>query len=267
MKSNTYNTIVIKVGTTTLVHNNGKLNISGMERLVRVISDIKNSGKNVVLVTSGAIGTGAGRLGVKKEDDIRIKQALAAVGQGILMQFYEKLFLEYGINVAQILLTRDDIEKGVRRQNALNTLSTLFDFDVVPIVNENDTIAVEEIVFGDNDILAAVVAKLIDADILFLLSDVDGLYTSPPHEPGARKIPYVKEITPEIEALAEGTYSKLGTGGMQSKIKAAHIATKAGIAMAIIDGENPTDIYKILEGKDCGTFFKPQAQASEKNAI
>jgi glutamate 5-kinase len=268
MNAEMYNTIVVKVGTSTLVHENGKLNIAGMEKLVRVISDIKNSSKNVVLVSSGAVGTGAGRLGIKGKSDIKIKQALAAVGQGILMQFYEKLFLEYGIIVAQILLTRDDLEKGVRRQNALNTLTTLFEFDVVPIVNENDTVAVEEIVFGDNDTLAAVVAKLIKADLLVLLSDVDGLYTLPPHEPGAEKISYVKEITPEIEAIAEGTYSIFGTGGMQSKIKAAKIATGAGIAMAIIDGENPTDIYKIMDGEKCGTFFEPQRPSSiSKNVM
>ena len=216
------------------------------------------------------MGTGAGRLGIKGKGDVKIKQALAAVGQGILMQFYEKLFLEYGIIVAQILLTRDDLEKGVRRQNALNTFTTLFEFDVVPIVNENDTVAVEEIVFGDNDTLAAVVAKLISADLLVLLSDVDGLYTMPPHEPGAEKISYVKEITPEIEAIAEGSYSDFGTGGMKSKINAAKIATAAGAAMAIIDGENPAEIYNIIDGESCsGTFFEPQKEVpySKKNAM
>jgi len=259
LKEDLYKTIVVKVGTTTLVNENGKLNIVGIEKLVRVVSAIKNSGKNVVLVTSGAVGAGAGRLGIKGKGDIRIKQALAAVGQGVLMQFYEKLFLEYGVNVAQVLLTREDLETDIRRQNALNTLTTLFEFEVVPIVNENDTVAVEEIVYGDNDTLAAVVAKLIGADLLVILSDVDGLYTMPPHEPGAEKIPYVKEITPEIEALAEGSYSNLGTGGMQSKIKAAKIATEAGIAMAIISGESPTDIYNILDGSTaCGTFFEPK---------
>jgi len=266
MKPELYRTIVVKVGTTTLVHENGKLNISSMEKLVRVIADIKNSGKNVVLVSSGAVGTGAGRLGINGKGDIKIKQALAAVGQGILMQFYEKLFAEYGINVAQILLTREDLEKGVRRENALNTFTTLFEFDVVPIVNENDTVAVEEIVFGDNDTLAAVVAKLINADLLVMLSDVDGLYTLPPHEPGAKKISYIKEITPEIEALAEGSYSGFGTGGMQSKIKAAKIATESGIAMAIIDGEKPSDIYGIIDGSGCsGTFFEPKKQISLSN--
>ena len=147
-------------------------------------------------------------------------------------------------------------------------MTTLFEFDVVPIVNENDTVAVEEIVFGDNDTLAAVVAKLIGADLLVLLSDVDGLYTLPPHEPGAEKISYVKEITPEIEAIAEGTYSAFGTGGMHSKIKAAKIATEAGIAMAITDGENPTNIYKILDGERCGTFLNQrQISISKKRDI
>lgn len=269
MKEDRYKTIVVKVGTTTLIHENGKLNIANIEKLVRAIATIKNSGKNVVLVTSGAVGTGAGRLGITGKKDVKIKQALAAVGQGILMQFYEKLFLEYGINVAQILLTRDDLEKGIRRQNALNTLKTLFEFDVVPIVNENDTIAVEEIVFGDNDTLAAVVAKLIEADILILLSDVDGLYTLPPHEPGAEKISYVKEITRDIEDIAGGSNSAFGTGGMQSKINAAKIATEVGIAMAIIDGENPMDINNVLKGQNPGTFFEPKKRirTTSKNVI
>lgn len=258
MKEEIYNTVVIKVGTTTLIHENGKLNFNSVEKLVRVIADIKNSGKNVILVTSGAVGVGAGRLGVKRKDNIKIKQALAAVGQGILMQLYEKLFLEYGINVAQILLTRDDLQKGVRRQNAYNTLTTLFDFDVVPIVNENDTVAVEEIEFGDNDTLAAIVSRLVRAELLIILSDVDGLYTLPPHEPGAEKISWVKEITPKIEALAGGSNSNFGTGGMQSKISAAKIATSAGTAMAIINGENPRDIYKVLDGDNPGTFFMPK---------
>jgi len=254
----TYNSIVFKVGTTTLVHENGKLNISRMEKLVRVLADLKNQGKNVVLVTSGAIGVGAGKLGVKNKKDVKIKQALAAVGQGILMQFYEKLFSEYNTCVAQILITREDIEKGVRRQNALNTIKTLFDFDIIPIINENDTVAVDEIVFGDNDTLSAVVARLIGADILILLSDIDGLYTGIPCEEGNSKIPVVDRITPEIEALAGESYTEFGTGGMKSKILAAKIATRAGIAMSIIDGADPESIYDVLEGKNPGTFFVPQ---------
>lgn len=265
MKEKTYKTVVIKVGTTTLIHDNGKINIESMEKLVRVIASIKNSGKNVILVTSGAVGVGAGRLEIARKKDVRIKQALAAVGQGILMQFYEKLFLEYGINVAQILLTRDDVQEGVRRQNAFNTLTTLFEFDVVPIVNENDTIAVEEIEFGDNDTLAAVVARLVEADLLVILSDVDGLYTLPPHESGAEKISYVEEITPEIEALAGGSYSAFGTGGMQSKISAAKIATNAGVTMAIINGQDPQDIYSLMEGHNPGTVFAPKKQVPLSN--
>ncbi|MCR4431575.1 MAG: glutamate 5-kinase [Tepidanaerobacteraceae bacterium] len=253
-----YNSIVFKVGTTTLIYDNGKLNIPRMEKLVRVLADLKNRGKNVILVTSGAIGVGAGKLGIKNKKDIKIKQALAAVGQGILMQFYEKLFAEYDTSVAQILLTREDIEKAPRRQNALNTIRTLFDFDIIPIINENDTVAVDEIVFGDNDTLSAVVARLIGADILILLSDIDGLYTGIPSKNGSVKIPIVDCITPEIEALAGESGSEFGTGGMKSKIFAAKIATCAGIAMAIIDGTNPELIYGVLEGKNPGTFFMPQ---------
>ncbi|MDI3481346.1 MAG: glutamate 5-kinase [Tepidanaerobacteraceae bacterium] len=253
-----YKSVVCKVGTTTLLHENGKPNISRLEKLVRVLVGIKNQGKNVVLVTSGAVGLGAGRLGIKNKKDIKIKQALAAVGQGILMQFYEKLFSEYHTSVAQILLTREDVENPPRRQNALNTIRTLFDFDIIPIINENDTVAVEEIVFGDNDTLSAVVARLIGADILILLSDIDGLYTDIPSKKGSVKIPIVDRITPEIEALAGESGSEFGTGGMKSKILAARIATQAGVAMAIIDGANPELIYDVLEGKNPGTFFVPQ---------
>lgn len=260
-----YESIVFKVGTTTLVHDNGKLNVSRMEKLVRVLSDLKNQGKDIILVTSGAIGVGAGRLGVKNKKDIKIKQALAAVGQGILMQFYEKLFSEYNTTVAQILLTKEDVEKGLRRQNAINTIRALLDFDIIPIINENDTVAVDEIVFGDNDTLSAVVAKLIGADLLILLSDIDGLYTGIPSEEGTSKIPVIEHITPEIEALAGGSQTQFGTGGMKSKIMAAKIATQAGIAMAIINGENPEFIYDVLAGKNPGTFFVPQCKRNVIN--
>jgi glutamate 5-kinase len=262
MREEIYKKIVVKVGTTTLVHKNGKLNIGRMERLVRVLADIKNKGNDVVLVTSGAIGVGAGKLGVKNKKDIKIKQALAAVGQGVLMQFYEKLFSEYNTSVAQILLTREDIEKGARRQNALNTIRTLFEFDIIPIINENDTVAVEEIVFGDNDTLSAVVARLIGADILIILSDIDGLYTGIPGEEGASKISVVERITPEIEALAGGSNTDFGTGGMKSKIYAARIAIQAGIAMSIVHGKDPELIYDVLEGKNPGTFFVPQRKCN-----
>lgn len=261
MRKDLYNKIVVKVGTTTLVHRNGKLNFPRMEKLVRVLSSLKNQGKDVVLFTSGAIGVGAGQLGIQNKKDLKIKQALAAVGQGILMQFYEKMFAEYGINIAQILLTREDLEKETRRQNALNTLNTLFSFDVIPIINENDTVAVDEIVFGDNDTLSAVVSRLIGADILIILSDVDGLYTDSPFSPEAKKISYVECITPEIEALASGSHTDFGTGGMKSKICAAKIVTSAGIPMAIINGEDPVQIFDILKGHNPGTFFLPEKKA------
>lgn len=257
MKDIDYNKIVVKVGTSTLLHKNGKLNIARIEKLVRVLSALSNQGKNVVFVTSGAIGVGSGRLGIKRNNEVRIKQALAAVGQGILMQVYEKMFMEYGINVAQILVTRDDLEEPVRKNNALNTIETLFEHDVIPIINENDTVAVEEIVFGDNDTLAAVVARLIDADLLILLSDVDGLYTCMPGEEGAEKIEIVEEITQEIEDIACGSQSGFGTGGMKSKIFAAKIATEAGIGMFIINGDNPELIYDVIDGENPGTFFVP----------
>lgn len=252
-----YKRVVVKVGTSTLVHENGKLNIERIEKLIRVLSALRNQDRDVVLVTSGAIGVGAGRLGVKNKNDIKIKQALAAVGQGILMQFYEKMFAEYGINVAQILVTREDLENGIRRENALNTILALFKYDVIPIINENDTIAIEEIVFGDNDTLAAVVSKLISANILIILSDVDGLYTGLPEEEGSEKIKVVEKITPEIETIAGGSHSGFGTGGMKSKIQAAKIATNAEIAMTIINGEDPMLIYDVLDGKNPGTFFVP----------
>lgn len=257
MVEDKYRRIVVKVGTSTLVHKNGKLNIERIDKLTRVLSALRNQDRDVVLVTSGAIGVGAGRLGVKNKKDIKIKQALAAVGQGILMQFYEKMFAEYGINVAQILVTREDLENGIRRKNALNTILALFKYDVVPIINENDTIAIEEIVFGDNDTLAAVVSKLIGADILIILSDVDGLYTGLPGNKGSEKIKVVEEITPEIEKIAGGSYSGFGTGGMKSKIQAAKIATKAKTAMTIINGEDPMLIYDVIHGKNPGTFFVP----------
>ncbi|HHY13872.1 MAG TPA: glutamate 5-kinase [Thermoanaerobacterales bacterium] len=263
MKNCLYNKIVIKVGTSTLVYGNGKPNYGSIEKLVRVISDLRNSGKDVVLVSSGAIGIGAGRLKVSRNKNLKIKQALAAIGQGILMQIYEKIFAEYCIIVAQVLVTRDDLLKGERQQNAFNTLTTLLDFGVVPIINENDTVATEEIVFGDNDTLAAVVSKLIGADHLIILSDVDGFYTAPPEEPGAEKISVIEKITPDIEMLAGGSGSSFGTGGMQSKIIAAKIATEAGIAMTIIDGENPLHVYDVLQGKNPGTLFIPVKEKQE----
>jgi len=205
MKGKIYKKIVVEVGITTLVHENGKININRREKLVRLLADLKNGGKDVILVTSGALGVGTGRPGIQNKKDIKIKQALAAVGQGILMQYFAGIFFEYGITVARILLTRDDLEKSTWRQNALNTLKTFFSFDIIPIINENETVVTDKIAPGGNDTLSALVSKLIDADILIILSDIDGLYTVPPDETGAKKIPVVERINPDIEALVGGS--------------------------------------------------------------
>ncbi|QCX34448.1 glutamate 5-kinase [Caloramator sp. E03] len=254
------NRIVIKVGTSTLTHENGRLNISSIESIVRQIADLINRGKEVILVTSGAIGAGIGRLGLKtKPKTIPEKQAAAAVGQGILMHIYEKLFAEYGQIVAQVLLTREDMSHRIRFLNARNTLFALLDNNVIPIINENDAIVTEEIKFGDNDTLSACVASLVEADLLILLSDIDGFYDSDPHiNPNAKLISWIDKITPEIEAAAGGAGSHLGTGGMATKIKAAKIAVSAGTSMVIANGSNPKIITDIITGKNIGTWFKPK---------
>ncbi|WP_058485036.1 glutamate 5-kinase [Defluviitalea phaphyphila] len=253
--------IVIKIGTSSLTHENGTLHYSKMEHLARILSDLKNSGKEVILVSSGAIGVGSERLGCKQRPkQIEMKQAAAAVGQAILMQIYEKFFGEYNQIIAQILLTKDVLEDNIKKTNAQNTLNTLLKMGVIPIVNENDTIATEEIqesIFGDNDTLSAMVAVLIEADLLILLSDIDGLYTEDPRNCiDAKLIDTVDNITYEIESLAGDSGSNVGTGGMITKISAAKIANKNGINMVIANGENLNNIYKILEGENVGTLFK-----------
>jgi len=252
--------IVIKVGTSTLTHSTGKLNLNLIEKLVRQLTDLRNQGRDVLLVTSGAVGAGMGKLGYKtKPKTIPEKQALAAVGQGILMHIYEKIFAEYGQVVAQLLLTRADINDRKRFLNARNTLLTLLREGVIPIINENDTVAVEEIKFGDNDTLAALVAGLVDADLLILLSDIQGLYTSDPRkDPQAKLIKVVKEITSEIQALAGDVGSKFGSGGMVTKISAAKIAVNAGLPMIIADGSRPDILQEIIQGSDIGTLFLPR---------
>ena len=251
-----YNRIVIKVGTSTLTYGNGKLNLSGIERLSMVLSDIANQNKDVVLVTSGAIGVGMSRLGFEERpSNIGLKQALAAVGQGLLMQTYEKMFAEYGRIVAQILITREDIFLEDRSTNAINTFNALFKHNVIPIVNENDTIATDEIKIGDNDVLSAYVAKLIKADLLILLSDIDGLYDKNPALEGAKLIKRVYSIDDSITGIAEDTSSILGTGGMRTKINAARIAMENGIPMAIVNGNRPDNIYDIISGREAGTLF------------
>lgn len=249
--------IVIKVGTSTLTYETGKLNLSRIEGLVRVISDIRNSGVEVILVTSGAIGVGLGRLNfTRRPDNLRDKQAAAAVGQCELMHIYNKLFSEYGYAVGQILLTRDVVEKQERRENVENTFKHLFKYNVIPIVNENDSVAVDEILFGDNDTLSAIVAAIVKAELLILLSDVDGLFDGNPREErNAKLISEVSEITDEIEKAAGGAGTTNGTGGMVTKLAAAKIVNSAGIHMALVNGANPEVIHDILQGKELGTIF------------
>ena len=255
--------VVVKVGTSTLTHETGKLNLHRIEKLARCLSDLKNQGMDIVLVSSGAIGVGMGQLGLhERPHSIREKQAAAAVGQCELMFIYSKLFNEYGHNVAQILLTKDATDNTERRENILNTFNQLFEYaGVIPIVNENDTVSVEEIEFGDNDTMSAIVAKLIGADLLIILSDIDGLYDHDPHKDSeATLIPVVLKVDESIKALAGGTSTNLGTGGMVTKIIAAEIANNAGCDMVLANGENPDILYDIFSGNFRGTLFKKSRQ-------
>ncbi len=249
--------IVVKVGTSTLAHATGLLNIRRVEKLCGVMSDLKNAGHQLILVSSGAIGMGAGKLSLSgRPTDIPTKQAAAAVGQCELMYTYDKLFTEHNHTVAQILVTGADLQHEERRQNFHNTLYRLLELGALPIINENDSVATEEIVIGDNDTLGAIVATNVQADLLILLSDIAGLYTADPRtDPTARLLTVVKEITPDIEAMTGGAGSRLGTGGMQTKIHAAKIATEAGIQMVIANGEDPAVLYDIIEGSPVGTRF------------
>lgn len=249
--------IVVKVGSSTLTHQTGYLNINRIERLVRQLVDINNREIEVVLVSSGAIAAGRGKLGLKnRPKTIPEKQAAAAVGQGTLLHMYEKIFSEYGKIVAQILLTREDFSHRMRFLNARNTFFALFEQGVIPIVNENDAIVVDEIKFGDNDNLSAMVASLVEADLLIILSDIDGLYTAnPKSDPSAKLIYSVERITHEIESSAGGEGSDLGTGGMITKINAAKIASASGIPMLILNGSIDNIVNNALEGKEVGTLF------------
>ncbi len=253
--------IVIKVGSSTLSYPTGRMNLRRVEALVRVLSDLKNAGNEIIFVSSGAIAMGVGKLGFsKRPEDIPGKQAAAAVGQCELMYTYDKLFSEYSHTVAQLLLTAADIEDERRHENFKNTMLRLLEIGAVPVVNENDTVATEEIVIGDNDTLAAVVAASVGADLLVLLSDIDGLYTADPRrDPRARLIDLVPELTPEILALAGEPSSTLGTGGMKTKLHAAQIATEAGADMIIMNGSDPTRLYDAVEGRGVGTRFLKKA--------
>jgi len=249
--------IVVKVGTSTLAHATGRLNIRHVERLVKVLSDLKNAGHEIVLVSSGAIGMGVGKLMLPgRPADMPTKQAAAAVGQCELMYTYDRLFTDYNHTVAQILLTGEDIEQPGRRQNFENTLYRLLELKALPIVNENDTVSTAEIAVGDNDTLAAIVACCAGADLLVLLSDIEGLYTADPRkDPAARLIPLVEEVTPEIETLADGKGSSLAVGGMATKLRAAKMVTAAGADMIITQGAEPERLYDIAAGRAVGTRF------------
>lgn len=251
-----YKNIVIKIGTSSIAYDTGNLNIRNLEKTVKVISDIKNMGVDVTMVSSGAIGAGLGKLRLKdRPTDTPSKQAAAAVGQCELMYVYDKLFSEYNHNIAQVLLTADIFTHENSKTNVINTFNKLREMNVIAIVNENDTVSVEEIVFGDNDTLSSIVAEITNADALIIMSDIDGLYTSnPTKDENATLISDVYDIA-KIESAAEDSSGKLGTGGMITKIRAAKRVTQKGIDMFIINGSNPAGLYDILDGIPCGTFF------------
>lgn len=249
--------MVVKVGTSTLAHPTGQLNIRHMEELCKVLSDLKNAGNEILLVSSGAIGMGMGKLHLRERPKtLPEKQAAAAVGQCELMYTYDKLFSEYSHTVAQILLTGSDVRDEKRCLNFINTMERLLELSVLPVINENDTVATDEIIIGDNDTLAAIVAVHCHADLLILLSDIDGLYTANPRtDPSATLIPVVTDVTPEILASAGGSGSAIGTGGMQTKLTAAVSVMSAGCDMVIANGKDPRVLYDILEGRNVGTRF------------
>ena len=252
--------LVVKVGTSTLTHESGKLNLRRMDHLARVLADLRNQGIEVILVSSGAIGVGVGKLKLPaKPHDIGGRQACAAVGQCELMYIYDKLFGEYGHTTGQVLLTRDCVDDKLRLYNIRNAFERLIDLGVLPIVNENDTVATEEIEFGDNDTLSAIVAKTVNADALVILTDIDGLHTeNPKTNPDAGLIHVVEKIDGHTREIAGGAGSSRGTGGMYTKIIAAEIATGAGVTTAIIDGSQPENLYALLSGEEIGTIFPAQ---------
>jgi glutamate 5-kinase len=253
--------VVVKIGSSSLTHpETGSLNLDKMERLIRILTDLRNQGKDVILVTSGAIAVGRKALGLTERPKLRsVKQACAAVGQARLMMVYQKLFAEYNQQAAQILMTKYTMINDISRNNAKNTFEELFRMGVIPIVNENDTVSTEELDldFGDNDTLSAIVTALVEGDLLILLSDIDGLYTDDPHtNKDASLISCVSEINEELFGMAKASSSDVGTGGMTTKLSAAKIATASGADMVITNGDNVQNIYQIIEGKDIGTLFE-----------
>jgi len=255
--------ITVKVGTSTLTYPTGRLNIRVIEKLVKVLSDLKNSGHEIILVSSGAIAMGVGKLNLPgKPSDMPGKQACAAVGQCELMYTYDRLFSQYNHPVAQILLTGEDVQDETRRENIRNTMNRLLSLGVLPVINENDTIATAEIKVGDNDTLGAIVASCIDAELLILMSDIDGLYTADPHkDPEAKLIDTVEAVDESIFAIAGGAGSALGTGGMFTKVRAAEMVTKKGCDMVIVNGGDPDVLYKVIDGEKVGTRFLGRKEA------
>lgn len=249
--------IVVKIGTSTLAYATGQLNIRRVEELCKTMSDIRNAGHELILVSSGAIGMGVGKLGLRtRPRDIPTKQAAAAVGQCELMYVYDKLFSEYHHTVAQLLITADNLSNETRHANFTNTLNRLLELGAVPVINENDTVATDEIVIGDNDTLAAMVAESVKANLLVLLSDIDGLYTADPHaDPTAMLLPVVHRVDDGIRALAGVSSTDQGTGGMVTKLRAAEICLNCGCEMVIANGREPRLLYDIVEGKPVGTRF------------
>lgn len=254
--------IVVKIGTSTLTHATGRLNIRRIETLARVLSDIKNSGREVVLVSSGAVGAGVARMGATEYPrTAEEKQAYAAVGQAELMRLYERLFAGYGHTVGQILMTKDVVEDAHRAAQAKNTFERLLGMGCIPVVNENDCISVEELRFGGNDTLSAYVSVLCEADLLVNLTDIDGLFDSDPRKnPDAKLVSRVEAVDDSVMAMAGGAGSDRGTGGMVMKLTAAKICTAAGVPMLILNGRDPAVLYSIIDGEKIGTYFKADAR-------
>jgi len=252
-----YKKIVVKVGTSTVAYPNGRINLKRLEQLAWVLADLKNQGKDVTLVSSGAMGVGATALGLKERPkEIRLKQAAAAVGQASLIQIYKNFFNEYNQRVAQVLLTKEDVKEGERRKVVANTFETILGMDIIPIVNNNDAVTTYEFEFSDNDSLSAVVAGIVEAELLIILTDIDALYDSNPRQnPDAKRISVVKEVTKEVEDMAGDKGSEFSVGGMETKISAAKTCKGSKTDMVVADGSDPKILHRIIDGEDIGTLF------------
>ncbi|MBN1333264.1 MAG: glutamate 5-kinase [Synergistales bacterium] len=257
--------IVVKVGTSSITHSNGKLDLLKMEKLARDVSDLRNMGKEVIIVSSGAVGAGIGAMDYRESPlTLPLMQALSAVGQGALMHMYEKFFSEYSCKVAQVLLTWDIFDDRLKYLNACNTLGTLLDLGVIPIINENDTVVVDELKFGDNDKLSAMVGSLVNTDLLIILTDIDGLYDDDPRKnPKASFVRKVEEITPEMETRSGTKGSSLSSGGMYTKLQAAKMTMASGIPLVIANHQVPRVVRRIVEGEDIGTLFVPKVDSCQ----